>query len=181
MKKWLKSPWGISIGTSVFGFLLTVGYDILKEKPVFNTIWSILKLTWKGIITFLNFDLKVWWILIGIAMIILALYIALKISDAKNSEISQSDILKYTTDVISGWHWEWRWEKGYDRKFGIEGLHPVCSRCNTPLVYEERYGDIICPRCNSKPGNKVPDEDIVKTMIYDNIKKGLYPKACDRT
>lgn len=40
MKKFLKSPWTIGISTTLLGFILTVGYDLIKGKQVFTTIWK---------------------------------------------------------------------------------------------------------------------------------------------
>ncbi|MBL4561040.1 MAG: hypothetical protein JKX79_08660 [Labilibaculum sp.] len=42
-KEWIKSPWTIGFGITIFSFLLTVGYDNLKEKPILSTIGNIVK------------------------------------------------------------------------------------------------------------------------------------------
>ena len=60
MKKFLKSPWTIGISTTLLGFILTVGYDLIKGKQVFTTIGKFFSLLWSWIITFLTLDLKVW-------------------------------------------------------------------------------------------------------------------------
>ncbi|MES2381181.1 MAG: hypothetical protein V4538_09075 [Bacteroidota bacterium] len=41
-EKWINTPWAIGIGTAIFGLLLTIGYDYLKDRPVLTTIWAII-------------------------------------------------------------------------------------------------------------------------------------------
>lgn len=41
MKKFLKSQWTIRIGTTLFGFILTVVYDVVKQKDIFSTILAL--------------------------------------------------------------------------------------------------------------------------------------------
>lgn len=94
MKKLMKSAWGIGIGTTLLGFALTVLYDLVKDKPVLSTIWNIIKAIWGLIITALNLELRLWWILLGIVVLILILLVIAKISDLKNTEISNGIILK---------------------------------------------------------------------------------------
>ena len=75
MKKWIKSPWGISIGTAIFSLLLTMGYDYSKEKPILTTVWNVLVWIWELILAILNFNLKVWWIIVAIGLFIFILYL----------------------------------------------------------------------------------------------------------
>lgn len=53
MKKWAKNPWVLGIGTTVIGGVL---------------------------LSFLNFEIKVWWLLIAIAIIVVGLFVVAKIS-----------------------------------------------------------------------------------------------------
>ena len=77
MKKetWKKSPWVIPIVI----LLLTVGYDKIKDKPFFSTIWSALK--WIGDLglKILNFELRLWWVIIFIGLSIFIIYVIRKI------------------------------------------------------------------------------------------------------
>lgn len=174
-KKWLKSPAGIGIGTTVLAFVLSVFYDLVKTKPVLTTILSILQGIWKFTLSFLNFQLRVWWVLLGIAGVIFVLYIIFKVDELKQSDISLSPFLQYTKDRVLNWTWEWDWQKQYDGKYGIENLHPICPHCDTPFVRE--YGTYKCPRCLYSEGSNIPNFNTVKVMITDNIKKGLIPKC----
>ena len=100
---WRKSPWVISISTAVFGFLLTLLYDLFRERPILSTIYEFFVLIINGIISFLNFQLRVWWVLLGIALIVAILYIIFKVWDAFQKDTSSGAFLKYTSDTLSGW------------------------------------------------------------------------------
>lgn len=174
-KKWLKSPAGISVGTTVLAFVLTVFYDLVKTKPVLTTILTILQGIWKFIHSFLNFQLRVWWVLLGTAGVIFVLYIIVKVDNLKHLDTNLPTFLQYTRDKVLNWTWEWEWEKRYDGRYGIENLHPICPHCNTPLVRE--YGTFECPRCHFSEGSNIPNYDTVQIIITDNIKKELIPKC----
>lgn len=177
MKKfvnWLKSPLGIGVETTILGFLLTVSYDFLKNKPVLNTITTILTAIWQFALNILNFELKVWWVLLCIIVLLAIFYVIVKISDFR-----KPDFIKYIKDSINGWHWEWRWEKNYYGKYSIEDLHPVCPKCDTPLVekYDHQYDEYnnfhSCLRCNYTTDKRLPDFNHIKVIICDNIKRNL--------
>lgn len=73
MKKFLKSPWTISIASALLSFLLTVIYDLIKGKQILSTVGSILAVIWNAVVTFLTFNLKVWWVIVGIVVILFVL------------------------------------------------------------------------------------------------------------
>lgn len=163
--KWLKTPIGIGVGTTILGFALTVCYDFLKDKPVLTTIMNALKI----IENFLNLELKIWWILLGILVLVLILIVV------SSCDMFTADWFAYTKDEIMGWKWEWEWEKCSNGMYGATDLHPICPICETPLCSEDN-GHTICPRCRHTVSSKAPDYSIVESMIKDNIKKGLFPK-----
>ena len=103
-KSWLTSSWTIGIGTTFFGFLLSILYDSLKNKPILSTIGQILQFIWNCIISVLSFKLKVWWVLVGIVGIIISLYFISKIQDIK------PDFYNYTEGVFKHWRWTWKWK-----------------------------------------------------------------------
>lgn len=177
IKKWLKSPAGISVGVTVLGFALTVLYDLIKTKPVLTTIWAILQSIWRFILQCLTFQLRVWWVLLAIAGLILILYVVAKIDEQKHSETNQHSFLQYTKDEIKNWTWEWDWGKRYDGKYEVWNLHPICPRCNTPLIHSYTGGRTMeCPRCHFYAHSSIPNYDTVKLLIHDNVKKDLFPK-----
>jgi len=172
MRKWLKSAWGISIITALFSFILTIGYDFLRARPVFSTIWSFILIIWRSIIAFLNFELLAWWVIVGIIVLFFAVYIWSKISDVT----SPAPFLSYKKDSVKGWNWEWTWYKNYYGKWEIDGLHPVCPKCETPIGESINMYDITynCLRCDYSTKATMPNLGHIKVVISDNIKKDIY-------
>ena len=175
MKKFFKSPWGIALTPTFVGFILTVVYDMLKGKQVLSTLVYILKAVWTGIISFLNFNLKVWWVLVGIAAIVFLLWIIAEIYSVINGEPA---FTKYTKDTIHGWNWEWYWRKNYYGKYEIENLHPVCDSCGTALTCKHDYqNNLYCVRCgNVYNSMNFPAENDIKLYISDTVNRGLIPE-----
>lgn len=173
MKKLLKSSWTIGIATTLLGFLLTVGYDLIKEKQVFTTIGMIFSTLWSWIIAFMTFDLKVWWVLLGIATIFAALFVMAKISEQK--EKTQPDFTSYTRDHFRTWKWSWEWAfSKYEQKWHVSKLKAHCPKCDTPML-SDRDGDVFqCPRCRfyaSYDEHEKPYE--VEAIIIDNLKRKI--------
>ena len=96
MKKLLKSPWTISIASALLSFLLTVLYDLIKGKQILSTVGSILTVIWNAVVTFLTFNLKVWWVIVGIAVILFVIYVIASVSN-KNG-VLKPDFTSYTED-----------------------------------------------------------------------------------
>lgn len=136
MKKFLKSPWTIGISTTLLGFILTVGYDLIKGKQVFTTIGKFFSMLWSWIITFLTLDLKVWWVLLGIAVLFFVLYAVAKISEPK--EQVKPAFTNYTQDRFRLWKWSWNWEwSSYHKQWHVANLHAHCPQCDTPMNHDQ--------------------------------------------
>ena len=177
MKKFLKSSWAIGIGTTVIGgVLLSIVLDLIQNVSILSTLKSVFVFIWNCIISFLTFEIKVWWLLIAIAVIFFVLWIISKCYDAKADD-DKSSFLRYTQDDISGYSWEWTWEKNWEGKYKVEHLHPICTQCKTPLVSTGNYyGHLKCPRCNALLNYNSSIETEVLVLIYDNAKKGNFNK-----
>ena len=167
---WLKSSWTISIGTSIFSLLLTIGYDFSKNKPFFSTIWQILKVICSFVISILNFDLKVWWVIVGIIVIIAVIYLIDKI---KQEETSRPDFYTYTQDKFKQWRWSWKWKLDSSRNaWVISDLAAHCPNCNTPMIEYSIYVCFVCPRCDFRSSDSQCDEpDKIERVILDNIER----------
>lgn len=176
LKEWLKTPLGIAITTAFIGPAITIVYDIVKNKPVFSTIVFAMKWLYTFILSILNFNLKVWWVILGILGCIFILYIIYKFQEF--NENNQPEFLRYTKDTIQGWKWEWHWEKDYTGKYAVENLHPICINCDSPLVNKNDYqGNLYCVRCGrQRSPHNMPDFKHIEAYIYDNVRKDLFPK-----
>jgi len=171
VKKFFLNPWTVGIGVAIFSFLLTIVGDVIKKEKILSTFVVIVNWSWNTILSFLTFDLKVWWILIGIAVIILGLWIYSKALDAKGSVPQEPPFLSYTQDDILGYRFEWEWKKDYSGKYGAENIRPICTKCGTPLVREYRgMSRFKCLRCDKQYQKSYPDEGYVKMMIHDNVR-----------
>ena len=73
-------------------------------------------------------------------------------------------------------YWKWTWDRRYDGKYDIENLHPVCSKCDTPLTNSDiSYGKLKCLRCNEEYWQHLPSEQNIKLMITDNVRRKYFP------
>lgn len=167
---WVKSPWVISIGTAIFSLLLTIGYDYLKEKPILSTIWSILKWIGNAIWKILNFNIKIWWIVIFIGLFILIIVI---IDNIKNEGTLTPDFCNYKEDTLKKWSWTWSWKFDNKKKvWTITDMKAHCPKCATPMIeYSDRYQLIFdCPRCEFRASDEQCDEPHkIERIILDNI------------
>jgi hypothetical protein len=171
-KGWIKSPWTISIGTAVFSFLLTVIYDYSKSKPVFSTIFQILNKLLKFILLVLNFNIKVWWLLIGIIIVIAIIYLIISI---KSNETNKPDFYYYRDGKLKFWRWSWEWKFNYAKNaWCISNLTAHCPKCDTPLVDNlSGYGiSVECPRCDFRARDSQCEEPHkIEMLILDNVER----------
>lgn len=171
MKKFLKSPWTIGISTTLLGFILTVVYDLIRDKQIFTTVGKYFSTLWGLIIVFLTLDLKLWWVLLGISVLFFALYIIVKIYEQK--EEIKPDFTNYTQDHFRLWNWSWNWEwNSYGKKWYITNLHAHCPKCDTPMHHDNHEDIFQCPRCRFRAeyGNHEKSYE-VEAVILDNINK----------
>lgn len=172
MKKFMKNPWVLAIGSTVIGgVLLSFVLDWINGVDWTTTIKIVIQFIANTIIAFLNFELKVWWLLIAVALFVLVLFVIAKYYDAK-SKNEKPSFLNYTKDSVLGYTWEWEYSKGYDGKYTIKNLHPVCSKCGMILKQGGVYGlQMECLRCNKTQQWKDSLRDDARILIEDNIKK----------
>lgn len=172
MKKFWKNPWTISIGTAIFAFLLTILRDLLKGKRILSTIWSILSAVWRAILTFLNFNLKVWWVLLGIAAVIAILWLLSKF-DEKSSESKKPEFTSYTEDHFRTWKWSWKWEfSSYQKKWHVSNLVAHCPKCDTPMQHDQFEETYQCPRCRyTSQYDEHETRSQVEAVIIDNLNR----------
>ena len=169
-KNWKKSPWTISFGTAIFSLLLTMGYDYSKNEPILTTIGNILKAIWSFIISILNFDLKVWWLLTAIFVFIGIAYL---IDKFKQEESFKPDFYSYREGKFKRWRWTWGWKwSNSQNAWTISDLTAHCPNCDTPMIeHSSIYGlSYDCPRCDFTASDRRSDEPHrIERIILDNI------------
>jgi len=170
MKKWYQSPWAISMGTAVFSLILTIIYDYAKSKPVLSTILIILNSILGFILFILNFEVRVLWLLITFAIIILILFVYVKYTE----ETSEPDFLKYRDDILKKWKWSWNWKwSSQKRAWIISDLTAHCPECKTPLIFTSNVMTtrFDCPRCDFSSKYYIEDPHKIERVILDNINR----------
>lgn len=121
MKKWAKNPWVLGIGTTVIGgVLLSLLLDWIQGIDWLSTFKNIMRFIFNGVVSFLNFEIKVWWLLIAIAIIVVGLFVVAKISGSQSNNIPPPHF--YNTPRITCW------------VIHGSGLILKCMMGNTPLA-----------------------------------------------
>lgn len=97
LKKWIKSSWTISISTALFSFLLIIVRDYIKNLPILSTIFSLFSKLSKLIISIFMFELKIWWIIVGLGFLVSVIYVIDKFKIVRNME---PDFTEYEEDIL---------------------------------------------------------------------------------
>lgn len=176
IKGFFKNPWVITIGSTVIGgVLLSLVLDWIKEVDWLTTLKSVCNFVVNAIVLFLNFELKVWWVLAAIACLFATLVVYVMILDKKQKS-EPIPFLNYRKDSMLGFTWEWDYKQNYDGKYTIANLHPVCSKCGMSLKQGGSYGlQMRCVRCNKTKDWKSDYLTDARLLIEDNIQKNSFP------
>lgn len=172
MKNFMNNPWVIAIGSTVIGgVLVSFVLDWINGVDWLSTLKTVVNFIVNAIVAFLNFELKVWWVLVAIALLFMALIVISKIHDTKKNN-NPIPFLSYTKDSILGYAWEWGYRKNLDGKYTITDLHPVCSKCGMRLKQGGFYGmEMECLRCNTTQNWRDDHLTDAQMLIEDNIRK----------
>ena len=172
---WKKSPWTVAIATVIMTPIVSFIFDIVKDKPIFSTIWGWIVWLWNLIISFLNLNIKVWWLIIGIGVIIFILWIISNINNEPKKSLP--DFLEYKRGTLKKWTWGWEWEfDHYKKKWHVSDMHACCPQCNTRLMEGFTHNPDKCPRCDFYASYYFENKKEIEYLILDNIDKGNYPK-----
>ena len=167
-EKWTKSPWTIGVVCALLPLIITTPVDYLKKIPILTTISSIFKWLGKGILSFLTYQLEVWWIII-IAILILLL------RKFKKKNSTSFDFLDYKVDRLKSWKWSWRWE--WDNKYStyrVSKMEAHCPSCDTIMQYSvgPYWKEFQCPRCSFIARDGMGEDPVkIEMLILDNIKR----------
>jgi len=165
---WIKRL-AIWIGTTIITpVIVSLIVDFFKGIPKLSTIWAILKWCANVVCSFLNLEIKVWWLLVSIILIFIVLYLILRIITAFESEYPN-----YTEEVFRGLKWTWRWQKNYKNEWMVVGIKPHCPDCNTPMIEINDWGPrFACIRCDFKSGlEQYEDSRNIEFLVYDRADK----------
>lgn len=111
MKKWkefLMNPWTVTIGGGlILSIIISVINDLVKKEQVFSTIGTILSMIFNKLLTFLNYRIKIWWLLIGIIVFIILFILFVMYLDHTQTTPNKPEFLEYTQDILLGYKWKW--------------------------------------------------------------------------
>ena len=175
MKSFFKKPWVIAIATTVVGTVLaTFAVDWIRGVDWSSTLKVVASFLGNVISGFLTLELKVWWILAFLFVVIVGFILFVKIYDTKPKSTAPS-FLAYKKDFLLGYTWRWEYEKGYDGKYNIVQLRPVCSTCGMTL--KVGVWNAECLRCNNAlPWDESKRRD-AHMLILDNIETKCFSDA----
>lgn len=173
MAKWTKIikktwPWIGGLFTTVIAGLLV---EYTKEYPIPGAIRNSICYICEKFITLMNINLKLWWILIFITIMLILRYIINNIeitkaeADIKKEELQLPSFLAYKREIVDKIPWEWNWSETYNG-WTISDLHPCCPKDGARL---NQY-DSGCPICKTNYWGTV-DYDKVAAIIENKLKK----------
>lgn len=166
VKAFFMNPWVVTVGGGIILLGVSGIWDRIQKKEFLTTLKTIIGFLWNLIIGFLNLQLRVWWLLVAIAIIVFALWIVVKIKEQAHSE---PKFLKYTEDRFIQWKWSWNWERGYNKKWHVINLAAHCPQCNTRMYSDDLEFRFRCPRCRYESRVVHQNSSEVEAVIYDNL------------
>ena len=146
--------------------------DWIEKVDWLSTLKAVICFIANAVLAFLNFELKIWWVLVAVSLIVVVMIVISKVLDARESNQS-IPFLNYTKDYVLDFSWEWEYQQTYDGKYSITNLHPVCSNCGMILkkghtIYSL---EMKCLRCNIAYKWENDYLTDAQMLIEDNIKK----------
>lgn len=171
MKKIRDSKWAIALVPSFVGAVLTLVVDGVKDIDIFSTLKLVLVTVCRWIMRFLNFEIKLLWILVVFGILLAILWVIIKIVESK--KLSPPERMSYTEDHFTDWRWSWKWEKDYRGEYQIGDLVAHCPKCNTPMRHDDYDTTFHCPRCKYDSRYHSDNHHDVTLVIYDNINRKI--------
>lgn len=160
LKKILRNPWTIGIGTSIISALILKFIDIFAGTNIFGVLLEVAVLVLKYIQTILEFRLSVG----GICIICLAVSLLVLFKRRLNREKKNDPLyFAYTEDVFQGiaYRWEYNFIKG---RYCIGNTQAYCPACRCRIVHRE------CQVCKAVFID-MKDEEQIEAMIVYSIEK----------
>lgn len=104
--KWYNTNWTIGIVTgSILPVVVSLIIDAVKDKPLLSTFISIIYSIWVWLISLLNVEIKLWWLLTTLFAFIIITKIV------RHYRVKEKDFTEYKSDTLKNWKWSWSWER----------------------------------------------------------------------
>jgi hypothetical protein len=172
-KKWHTSPWTISLGSALFGFLLLVAYDAFRNKPILTSLSIIFGYLWNFLLAILNFPIKLWWLLSTVVIVILVISFIKKLFP---QEQDPPPFYNYREGKPKRWRWTWEWKFDQsENAWAIADLVAHCPKCNSSLMSKcSIYGpSFSCPLCDFSATSEYECDEPhkIERIISDNVER----------
>jgi len=167
----------VIIGISVFG--LYVLYQVIPKRILLWPLAKIVNTLLYGLLFVLNFPVRLWMILLILAIRISYLQLRTRRRERKERELNKDiEFLSYKKDVLINWLWTWDYMLNpLTNDYRLADLRPLCKQDETPLVKNGDHG-YICPHCKTSYGDKLngefpepEDRELIVPLIERNIRK----------
>jgi len=177
-KKVLSNTWIISIFSPIITTIIISAFTAFIKQINFFDAFKLL-LSW--ILKMITFRVPLYVIALAIILFVLVIYLYVKTEETKESNLP--NWLNYTKEQYKSWTFKWEYYLGYNNKYEIKDLRPVCQ-CGCELSMKDKHknrwyneGILLCPNCeNTYPTlNRDVLEDFEKKLIH-SIKTGNYPE-----
>jgi hypothetical protein len=173
MKKWVTSPWAVSLGTALFAPLPFIIYDAIKQQPILTTLSLAGKFLWITLIRLLNFPIKLWWLLSTMVIVILVNSLIKKFF---LQEQAKPDFYNYREGKPKRWRWTWGWKFNQSKNtWVICDLVAHCPNCNSSLINKcSIYGpSFSCPLCefSAISEHECDESHKIERIILDNVER----------
>ena len=194
-EKWYNNNWVSGSGLVIITLMVSgVGYkEIIKKQTITPALSDAFTWVYHTLGSFLNYDVKVWWILSSVIAgfviyIILQLNVGNKSSptlDGFNNFYELPDWLNYKKDKLKKWMWVWDYNyNSISRQYDIVNMRPYCESCKIAMIQDYGYAYCSCPKCDKEypePSDYWESEHPIKCLILDKIEKGTYQKKTPKT
>lgn len=129
----------------------------------------------------LDFNIKLWWILVGIILCIGIIYLFRKFSTGKEIIVLHappelpSEFKNYREGKPKKWKWTWDYKwNSKEEVWNVTELIAYCPNCNTPLMLRiDAFHDQVadCPRCDFYEDENAENSKKIERIIIDDIER----------
>lgn len=170
MRKFLKNPWTIGVGTTILSVIILRILDNVTDTKLLLGLWNFLK----KILLFFNTKYTIsFWFLILISFsvfLIFLVYFYLKSLFTEEIEtIQRPNFLNYTSDNFDGVLYKWRYFKNYEDKYSATDFIAYCPKDNCILLHN------TCSICDKHYMN-IKDNSQLEVLIGHKIENNLFSK-----
>ena len=138
---------------------------------------EILKWAANLVCTGLNFEAKVWWMIVTVLILFLIIWL---IDKFKKEEPYKPDFYNYREGKPKYWKWTWDWKLNKNNEWWeISNLNAHCPKLASDTRMIQYLDCFKCPRCEFiavRKTREYEDPNDIEHIIYDNIRRSKNEK-----